>query len=48
MKAIDFIYLTLGAVAFLLCVATAIIGQGWVSITMFILAVILWVRTILS
>ena len=48
MKAMDFIYITLGTVAFQLGIMTAIIGQGTVSILMIILGVVLCARTILS
>jgi len=48
MKLFDFVYITLGAVAFLLGIMTAIIGQGTVSILMILLGVVLCVRTILS
>ena len=48
MKAMDFIYITLGTVAFLLGIMTAIIGQGTVSILMIILGVVLCARTILN
>ena len=48
MKLFDFVYITLGAVAFLLGIMTAIIGQGTVSILMIILGVVLCARTILS
>ena len=48
MKLLDFVYITLGAVAFLLGIMTAIIGQGTVSILMIILGVVLCARTILN
>ena len=48
MKAMDFIYITLGTVALLLGIMTAIIGQGTASILMIILGVVLCARTILS
>ena len=48
MKLFDFEYITLGAVAFVLAIMTAIIGQGTVSILMIILGVILCARSILS
>ena len=48
MKLFDFVYITLGAVAFLLGIMTAIIGQGTVSILMIILGVILCARSIFN
>ena len=48
MKLFDFVYITLGAVAFVLAIMTAIIGQGTVSILMIILGVVLCARTILN
>ena len=48
MKLLDFVYIGLGAVAFVLAIMTAIIGQGTVSILMIILGVVLCARTILS
>ena len=48
MNLIDFVYIGLGAVAFLLGIMTPIIGQGTVSILMIILGVVLCARTILN
>ena len=48
MKLFDFVYITLGAVAFVLGIMTAIIGQGTVSILMIILGVILCARSIFN
>ena len=48
MKLFDFVYITLGAVAFVLGIMTAIIGQGTVSILMIILGIILCARSILN
>ena len=48
MNLLDFVYIGLGAVAFVLALMTAIIGQGTVSILMIILGVVLCSRTILN
>ena len=48
MNLIDFVYIGLGAVAFVLAIMTAIIGQGTDSILMIILGVVLCARTILN
>lgn len=48
MNLLDFVYIGLGAVAFVLAIMTAIIGQGTVSILMIILGVVLCARTVLS
>ena len=48
MNLLDFVYIGLGAVAFVLGIMTAIIGQGTVSILMIILGVVLCARTILN
>ena len=48
MKLFDFVYITLGAVAFVLGIMTAIIGQGTVSILMIILGIILCARSIFN
>ena len=48
MRLFDFVYITLGAVSFVLAIMMAIIGQGTVSILMIILGVVLCARTILS
>ena len=48
MNLIDFVYIGLAAVAFVVAIMTAIIGQGTVSILMIILGVVLCARTILN
>ena len=48
MNLLDFVYIGRGAVAFVLAIMTAIIGQGTVSILMIILGVVLCARTILN
>jgi len=48
MKAIDFIYMALAAVAISNGFMMAIIGQGWAAIGMIIVGIIVMARTILS
>ena len=48
MRLFDFVYITLGAVSFVLAIMMAIIGQGWGAILMLILGVVLCARALLS
>jgi len=48
MRLFDFVYITLGAVSFILAIMMIFIGQGWGAILMLILGVVLCARSLLS